>query len=158
MNVCMSDLSVKKLVHAPPASAARFLTIYFDAHKVPRAEADASVELHAHGLSQPATVTLRRVHRPAEMTPHYDVSWQSAGTGLFPRFQGLLSVGGGDDYDVFWLTLDGSYKPPLGLAGKVFDAVVGHRVAIETADGLLAEIAADAESHFAAEEAAKPGV
>jgi hypothetical protein len=150
----MSDISVKELAHAPFASAGRFLSAFFEAHKNP--DGEARINLRAHGVTQAATVKLTPANVAGDMTPHYAVAWESAAGGIFPVFHGTLSIGAGDDYDVFWLVLEGSYQPPGGLAGKVFDAVVGHRAALETAQGLLAEIREDTEKRFAVEEAAKP--
>jgi hypothetical protein len=31
------------------------------------------------------------------------------------------------------IDLDGSYEPPLGLAGAVFDSVLGHHIAVAAA-------------------------
>jgi len=38
------------------------------------------------------------------------------------------------------LTLEGKYEPPLGVAGKVFDAALGWRIAEATTRLLLKEI------------------
>ena len=53
--------------------------------------------------------------------------------------------------------LNGSYEPPLGAVGAAFDAVVGHKIAENTARNLLAVIADSIEADFVAVEESKPG-
>jgi hypothetical protein len=38
------------------------------------------------------------------------------------------------------LDLDGTYEPPLGLAGLAFDAVLGHRLAVAAVRQLLSDL------------------
>jgi hypothetical protein len=68
-----------------------------------------------------------------------DVSWTPKDGGPYPAFTGTLSIA---EDAVGWsrIELDGSYRPPFGLAGAAFDATVGHRIAQGTATELLAEI------------------
>ncbi len=68
-----------------------------------------------------------------------DVSWAPKDGGPYPAFAGTLSVA---EDATGWsrIELDGSYKPPFGIAGAAFDAAVGHRIAQSTAAELLAEI------------------
>jgi hypothetical protein len=51
--------------------------------------------------------------------------------------------------------LNGSYEPPLGPVGAAFDAVVGHKIAENTARNLLAMIADSIEADFVAIEETK---
>lgn len=149
----MSAISAKELVHAPLASADRMLNAFFAAHPGP--EGAARIILHARDLQRPAVVTLRSAHRPGDMTPRYAVHWEPEGGGPYPVFEGFLGVGASDDYDEFFLTLEGEYEPPLGLAGKMFDVVLGNRIAGETARALLADVTREIEARVAQEEAAK---
>ncbi len=68
-----------------------------------------------------------------------DVSWTPKDGGPFPNFSGTLSVA---EDSAGWsrLEIDGSYRPPFGIAGAAFDAAVGQRIAQGTASELLAEI------------------
>jgi hypothetical protein len=62
-------------------------------------------------------------------------------TGLrgFPSFGATLTVGpAGKDTD---LVLEGSYEPPGGVVGRLFDRVVGQRLAARTMDALLDQVA-----------------
>jgi hypothetical protein len=151
----MSALSAKQTVAAPLPSAARLLQTYLEAQPS-RNGGGVRILLRAHGLEQPAIVTLTPAHRPQDMAPRFAVHWEAEGDGPYPVFDGILTIEGGDDYDVFRLALEGTYQPPLGIAGKAFDLIVGNRIADQTAAELLADIAGVMEARFANEEAAKP--
>jgi hypothetical protein len=76
-----------------------------------------------------------------------DIQWAPHEGGLYPVFKGILSVeetGG----NFCRLDLDGSYEPPLGMAGAMFDAVVGHRIAVATSRQLLDDIKTGFELAF----------
>ena len=74
-----------------------------------------------------------------------DITWQAHGGGPYPVFHGTLSVEEGLGMSCR-LDLDGSYAPPLNLAGAAFDA--GHHIAIEAARALLDEIRLGLEFAF----------
>lgn len=68
--------------------------------------------------------------------------WEAeAHPGVFPTFDGGLEIrrAGSDRAEVH---LAGSYLPPLGLAGRFADQLVGHRVVCDSVDRFLAEITA----------------
>ena len=106
-------------------------------------------------IARNVIVTIRPDHKPADMSPRYQVAWEPEGAGLFPLFAGELNVESDDDYDAFWLALRGTYEPPLGLVGAAFDMVVGTHVAAVCARNLLATIAQSIEAAFVADEARK---
>lgn len=70
----------------------------------------------------------------------YDVVWESAAGGPFPRFVGILTVTD-DDAGGTLVALDGDYEPPLGPLGIAFDTVIGHAIAESTGKDLLDRIA-----------------
>jgi len=150
----MSSIDEKVLVHAPLASAARFLERYMAAHAAPAGNA-ALVTLRAGELEKGAVVSLVAARRPGDMTPRYAIHWESEQPGPYPVFDGELTVAGDEDYNAFWLTLEGVYVPPGGIAGQVFDAMIGRHIAEATARGLLTQIRDAGEGLFAAEERAK---
>ena len=151
----MSTILKKQTVDAPAAAAGRLLQAYLDAH--PKHETGGiRIVLRARTLEAPAVVTLTPAHRPQDMAPRFSVHWEAESDGPYPVFDGILTVEGGDDYDEYRLALEGTYQPPLGIAGKAFDLVVGNRIADRTAQELLADIAGVMEARFANEEAAKP--
>lgn len=151
----MTRVEERRLVHAPLASAARFLKAFVAANAAPGGEG-ARVVLHVGGFSEPAIVTLRPVHRDGDMEPRFGVHWEAEGGGAFPVFYGELIVEADEDYNAFVLAVDGTYEPPGGLAGKVFDAIVGERLAAETTRNLLETIQTYVEALFQGEEQHKP--
>jgi hypothetical protein len=150
----MTAIVEKELVHAPLASAGGFLEDFFANHAAPKSQG-ARITLHAGDAAHVAIVTLKPARRPEDMTPRYHVHWEAEGGGPYPIYDGELSIGADVDYDAFWLVLDGAYAPPGGPAGKLFDAVVGRNVAARSARGLLAEMRAEIEVLFSAQERAK---
>ena len=85
-------------------------------------------------------------HRPrgeASLNDLVLIKWIPEGTGVFPRFEGILIVRSHDEKSS--IELDGSYTPPFGVAGQVFDAAIGHRIADATARELLKDLKAAVE-------------
>jgi hypothetical protein len=150
----MTSIVEKELVHAPLASADRLLQAFFAAHPAPDG-AGARIVLRAGETAQPAIVGLERVHRPEDMTPRYAIHWEAEGGGPYPDFDGELSVDADEDYNTFWFVLNGTYEPPGGVAGQLFDAAIGRRIAEATARGLLSEMRVETETLFAAQERTK---
>ncbi|MGC1379439.1 MAG: hypothetical protein WA814_00290 [Candidatus Baltobacteraceae bacterium] len=68
------------------------------------------------------------------------IAWQPEGTTVFPCFEGTLVVWGGDDPNRSSIELDGSYSPPFGAAGQLFDASIGRQIANATARALLRDL------------------
>jgi hypothetical protein len=75
------------------------------------------------------------------MAPSYHVGWAPAQRGPFPLVDGSLQVERTVDYDAFYLVLQGSYQPSLGIVGAAFDAIVGARIASLCSRNLFALIA-----------------
>lgn len=147
----MTRLAERGLVRAPLASAARFLTAFVAANAAPGGKG-ARVVLHVGGFSEPAIVTLTPTHQPGDMTPRFGIHWEAEGGGTFPVFYGELIVQADDDYNAFWIAIDGTYEPPAGIVGKVFDVIVGERLAAETTKNLIAMIRDYVERLFQSEE------
>jgi len=150
----LTPIAEKELVRAPLGSAAGFLQAFFAAHPAPNGEG-ARIVLRAGDVAQSAIISLEPAHRPADMTPRYRVHWEAEGGGPYPVYDGILTIGADNDYNTFWLVLDGAYAPPGGVPGQVFDAVIGHRIATASARGLLTDIRAAVETQFAVQERAK---
>src|SRR5579863_9516207 len=68
------------------------------------------------------------------------VAWSQVDEGLFPTFDGELTIEAQEDRGVCVLSLDGWYEPPLEVAGAAVDAVTGGRIAKATARELLREL------------------
>lgn len=76
-----------------------------------------------------------------------EIKWRPHDGGPYPIFRGTLTV---EDVTGNYcrFDLDGAYAPPLGLAGAVFDSVVGHHIAVAAARELLNEIKTGVELAF----------
>lgn len=147
----MSRVAEKALVRAPLASAGRFVAAFVAANTAPEGNG-ARVVLHVGSFSEPAIVSLIPTHQLGDMEPRFSVQWQAESAGTFPVFSGELNVEADEDYDAFVLALNGSYEPPGGIAGKVFDAIVGERLAAETTINLLGAVRDYVETLFQNEE------
>lgn len=93
-------------------------------------------------LRRPVEIAFGR--RPDETEtgrPHdeLEINW-TAGTRFFPDFQGTLRLRI-VSVDASGLALEGTYRPPFGAAGAVFDALAGRRIARATMRDLLERLA-----------------
>ena len=103
-------------------------------------------------LDKGVIATLSRSPQHRALEDRIGVAWQADVEGEpFPRFDGALSLEAASP-KASTLTLEGRYDPPLGAAGKLFDAALGHRIAEATARELLKEIADRIELGFAQDE------
>ena len=107
------------------------------------------------GLQHAVLATFERVGPASGWNDTVRVKWRPDGGGPFPDFDGSLKIVADEDYTGFWLALDGAYVPPGGIAGKLFDAALGTRIAHATGRRLLEEIRAEMEATFGREEREK---
>ena len=84
-----------------------------------------------------------RVREKSTFTGYHmmDIGWKPSTSGPYPEFNGTLTISQ-DTIEWSRLELDGDYRPPFGLAGSVFDATLGHRIAEATGNQLLAKLSA----------------
>jgi hypothetical protein len=75
--------------------------------------------------------------------------------GMYPSFDGTLTVQADETYRTSQLVLVGSYTPPGGVAGAAFDAAVGSHMAAATANELLRRVGDALEQRYRTEEQAK---
>jgi hypothetical protein len=106
-----------------------------------------------------APVRIETMRRPDDAEPGrahdaFEVSW-TAGTHFFPDFRGTLRLRIAS-VDETLLTLDGEYRPPLGALGRVFDALIGRRIARATMRDLLDRLAVAMETRQASLRAGTP--
>lgn len=66
------------------------------------------------------------------------VEWR-AGTHLLPHFHGTLRLRIAS-VESTALRLEGAYRPPLGFAGRIFDRILGRRIARSTMAELLGRL------------------
>lgn len=94
------------------------------------------ISLHADAL-----VTYSAAVSPRRLYPAWLVRWTPTHGGPYPDFSGTLTLCTGATPATSALELSGDYVPPLGAAGRVFDAAVGSRIASAAARGLLEDLA-----------------
>lgn len=109
----------------------------------------------AGGLEKEVIVRVAPGRDPMHFDQPWSIRWEPAGGGPFPSFAGELTVRADERYETCALELRGSYEPPLGIAGKAFDAAIGSRAAAATARALLHDIGARMVGRYVTEEAAK---
>lgn len=79
------------------------------------------------------TIVPARVYPGLEIM---EIAWHAREDGLYPTFKGTLSAEQ-EGLNYCRLDLDGGYAPPLGVAGLVFDGVLGHRIAVQVVGEFL---------------------
>ena len=137
----MRELSASISVRAPAGFALAFLNTYV--RDFAGADGDSILPMR-YTLTQLAGLTLERdvaVRVEYVVQPSGDaelnICWEPDAS-LFPSFSGTLRAHptGAETSD---LKLDGTYDAPGGVAGQLFDAVLGVRIAQGTLDHLLAQ-------------------
>jgi len=94
-------------------------------------------------IARVVTATTQRLPNTANYTSHYLLAWEAGRTARgipTPAFAGTLTLSAGEDYSETELKLDGQYDAPGGAAGRVFDELVGRRIAHATLSALLSGV------------------
>jgi hypothetical protein len=134
------ELSSSVPVKAPSGFALAFLNTYIR----DRAGVDGEACLPLrYTLTRLAGLTLERdvavrveyVLQPGDAPATLDITWEPDAS-LFPSFRGSLHAEGTAKAECM-LTIDGKYDAPGGVAGQLFDAMLGVRIAEGTIVGLL---------------------
>ena len=99
-------------------------------------------------VSKAVLVYFSPIVEPNAVKQRMAVSWEPEGGGIFPKFTGTVGVEAEEMASASFITLDGSYDPPLAVIGDAFDAIVGKHIARQTARNLLDEIAITMETAF----------
>ncbi len=160
----MTKLFERILVDVPLSQAGHRILAYLRQQGSPEGDAiqlPLRLSVPIAGLSKPLTiqkdviVTFEPEPESSDMQPRYRVAWAPLEGGPFPIFSGTFTIEGAEDYDRFWLDLDGSYEPPVGLIGGAFDALAGRFIARAAARDLLGRIRDGVETAYEVDEAAK---
>jgi hypothetical protein len=110
----------------------------------------------AGALRKDVIVSYARGADPKHFDQPWTIHWTPTPGGVYPDFNGELTVRAADEHSNCFLELQGAYTPPLGPIGSAFDAAIGHRIASATGAQLLATIGDAMEREYQREEAAKP--
>jgi hypothetical protein len=135
------ELSSSISVKAPAGFALAFLNTYV--RDLVGAHGDSILPMR-YTLTQMAGLTLERavavrveyVAKP-NAEAELNICWEPDAT-LFPSFTGTLNASA-IDAATCELVLAGTYDAPGGVAGQLFDAVIGVRIAQGTLDQLVAQ-------------------
>ena len=106
-------------------------------------------------IEKDVTVTYGVGKDPLHFDQPWALHWTPTNGGAFPEFNGTLTVRADEDYTTCALELRGTYEPPLGIPGTMFDSVLGSRIASATAREFLKEIGMRIEERYRSEEQAK---
>ncbi len=87
-------------------------------------------------------------HEPGRAHDALEIDW-AAGTRFFPDFHGALRLRI-DSVETTRLSLEGTYLPPFGVFGSVFDLLIGRRIARATMHDLLRRLGEAMEAREAA--------
>lgn len=114
-------------------------------------------ELHAHlpgtGVELSKAVLIGCTPLTEDANGPWVITWEPEPGGVYPTFEGTLTAREHHSDGGTVLELDGNYKPPLGAAGAAFDKLLGHRLATDTAQEFLMELAAEMRARYAYEQA-----
>ena len=105
-------------------------------------------------LAKDVLVEVKRGTDPTHFDEPWLLHWDPIG-GVYPSFDGTLTVQAEENYRTSRLAIVGAYTPPGGAAGAAFDAVVGSRLASATARELLRTVGDALEQRYQTEEKAK---
>ena len=97
--------------------------------------------LRGLSLEHDVTVTAYRDRDDQNLNDLIRIAWEPEGGGAFPKFKGTLVAWAEHDPEMSFIEIDGTYAPPLGVAGELFDEAVGETIAEHTAQTLLRDIA-----------------
>jgi hypothetical protein len=136
------ELSASIPVKAPPGFALAFLSTYV--RDLYGSSADSTMPMR-YTLTQLAGLTLERdvtvrveyVAQPNDAPADLYICWEPDAS-LFPSFDGMLKADPAGEGSCT-LSIAGTYDVPGGVAGQLFDAVIGVRIAVGTLDQLLAQ-------------------
>jgi hypothetical protein len=153
----MTALRHTKVVFCPYARAKTYLAQALEelADRSAPQTLTLRVPLPGGELAKDVVVRYGRAADPRHFDQPWTVHWTPKGGGPYPDFDGTLTVRSDERYSSSILELDGSYRPPFGSVGQLFDEAVGVHIAESTANVLLSEIAARMEARYRAEESQK---
>lgn len=126
----MTSLFRTTAVEAPFSSVIEYVTDFFAERPRLRVKALASTNVNVETQRTLVDDKTDAVRGHDALT----ISWQPRWS-VFPSFRGLATVRPQSPGSI--LALEGSYVPPGGFAGRIFDRLIGRRLAYGTMDHLL---------------------
>ena len=111
--------------------------------------------LASFDIAKDVVVAVEAGSDPMHFDQPWKLRWSPLGGGPFPDFEGEITVRAGEDYQPSRLEVRGTYRPPGGALGDIFDTALGRRIAMTTARALLLKIAHAMEASYRELEAAR---
>jgi hypothetical protein len=105
-----------------------------------RVPVDGATKRYGVYIDREVVVEARRVRDDQNVNDVIRIDWAPEGTAVFPRFTGALVISDDEKTGGTSVELDGTYEPPFGVAGQLFDAAIGHNIAQATARELLKDL------------------
>ncbi len=150
----MTRLRQQMAVACPVTEAEARLEVYFEG--LPSADGVARIRLRVPvggsaavlGLSLDREVRVEATRTCDQRHPNevVRITWRPEGKAVFPQFEGTLAARAADESGSCYIALEGGYLPPFGVAGQVFDEVIGRRIAESTAREFLKDVKRAIES------------
>jgi hypothetical protein len=152
----MSKLLERRVINCPYNLARQYL----EDSVAPKAASgepsllDLTVSAPPLNLQKTVRVTFESAVDPMHFDKPWHIHWDPQSAG-YPQFDGELSVRADETYSISRLELRGAYRPPGGVAGEVFDWIVGGQIASATAQSLLERLGNEMEARYHRDEEAK---
>lgn len=145
------ELSVSTDVKAPSGFAVAFLNTYVQDLGAGRDEAMIPLrytikQLAGLTLERDVAVRVEYLPQPDGATALLNVAWEPDAS-LFPSFNGMLGTASTGEHTCT-MTIVGNYDAPGGVAGQLFDAVVGVGIARGTIEQLLEQFREAIEADY----------
>ncbi|MDQ6932482.1 MAG: hypothetical protein M3160_04830 [Candidatus Eremiobacteraeota bacterium] len=138
----MANIREKVIVNCPFSAVIEYVETFFSQrHKLPL----SALQTIRTEVTTEYNVAIDRMDS-ARRHDALEVSWYPKAHLPLPAFHGILSVR--PHFKDSELALEGSYEPPLGPVGEVFEATIGRNIARGTINGLLQEIKASVQDQW----------
>jgi hypothetical protein len=141
-------------VKAPSSFALAFMSTYFLERGLHASGAELALRFPLPHILVGELTLEKRVRVELEYTPGggsgrpMTIAWHPLGKGPVPSFSGTLGATPQTEATCT-LTIEGRYTPPGGIAGVVFDQLIGVRIANATIAALLEQFRRAIETDYA---------
>lgn len=138
----MTEIRESITLDVPAARAEQCVLEAFERYRTPAGDIEMPL----------AGAIMVRVHvskrRDAQnLNDEIALRWEPESGQMFPVFDGTLTLWN-ETPEKTNVELRGTYEPPLGAAGKVFDDAVGRAIALQTARQFLFALAEGAQTLY----------
>jgi hypothetical protein len=152
----MSELLERRYLRCPYHLAQRYLAAAVGPYAASGQPGPLRLTVPVPGgkLEKEVVVTCGAAVDPMHFDEPWRIHWKPQ-AGPYPEFDGELTVRADENYESSQLELKGSYRPPGGALGAVFDRALGARIASATAQALLERVGSEMELRYRSDENAK---